>query len=151
MLPKELPIKLDIYGPYWDNKEYSKNLLKNIKNDNRFRICGNLPQKELLIKLQNYDLALIPSIWMETGPLTLLEAFAAGIPVAGTDLGGIKELLRDQKGCFIVPPTPKAWKELFIKILQNKNYLDVFTPSIQRSFSDLEEDLRHVSLNLLKE
>ena len=44
----------------------------------------------------------------------------------------------------------KAWKELFIKILQNKNYLDVFTPSIQRSFSDLEEDLRHVSLNLLK-
>ena len=53
---------------------------------------------------------------METGPLTVLEAFAAGLPVAGTNLGGIKELLSNKKGCFLLPPDPLAWKNLFLNI-----------------------------------
>ena len=62
---------------------------------------------------------------METGPLTLLEAFAVDSLSAGTDLGGIKELI-NQKGCFILPPKSSAWKDLLIRILQNKNYLEEF-------------------------
>ena len=87
---------------------------------------------------------------METGPLTVLEAFTAGIPVAGTDLGGIRELLRNQKGCFTLPPKSKAWKQLFLKLLFNKKLLEDFTPPTHRSFSDLEEDLRVIILKLLK-
>lgn len=150
MLEKELPIKLDIYGPYWENNAYSRRLRNNIKNDRRIKICGNLPQKKLLKKLQNYDLAVIPSIWMETGPLTVLEAFAAGIPVAGTDLGGIRELLSNVKGCFTLPPESKAWKQLFLKLLLNKKLLEDFIPPKHRSFSDLEKDLRVIILDLLK-
>ena len=73
-------------------------------------------QKELLKKLQDYDLAVVPSIWMETGPLTILEAFAAGLPVAGSNLGGIRELLNDQAGTFLLPSDPLAWKNLFLNI-----------------------------------
>ena len=151
MLPKNLPVQLDIYGPYWENNKYSKNLRKNIKKDERIKVCGNLPQKELLIKLKNYDLAVIPSIWMETGPLTVLEAFAVGLPVAGTNLGGIKELLKNRKGCFLLPPEKDAWKELFLKILKNKKILEEFVPPNIRSFRNLESDLRKVIFNLLKE
>ena len=110
ILNKDLPIKLDIYGPYWGDNEYSKNLIKKIKSDSRINYFGNLEQKKLLKKLQNYDLAVVPSIWMETGPLTILEAFASGLPVAGTNLGGIKELLNDKEGCFLLPTDPMAWK-----------------------------------------
>ena len=151
MIPKKIPITLDIYGPYWDNNKYSIILKKKIKKDKRIQICGNLDQKDLLLKLQNYDLAVIPSIWMETGPLTLLEAFAAGLPVAGTNLGGIKELLINQKGCFTLPPEPLAWKELLIKIFNNKKCLEEFTPPTLRSFKNVESDIKKVLFNLLKE
>ena len=110
MLQKDLPISLDIYGPYWEDNNYSKILIKKINSDKRIQVRGELPNNVLLEKLQNYDLAVIPSIWMETGPLSLLEAFAAGIPVAGTNLGGIKELLANKKGCFLIPPDSLAWK-----------------------------------------
>ena len=150
MLPKNLPIQLDIYGPYWKNTKYSNCLKRKIKNDKRISVCGNLPQKELLIKLQNYDLAVVPSIWMETGPLTVLEAFAVGLPVAGTNLGGIKELLSNQRGCFTISPKSKSWKQLFIKILRNKECLEEFSPPTLRTFKNVERDLKQVILNLLK-
>ena len=141
MLPKDLPISLDIYGPYWESTKYSKNLMNKIITDQRIKLCGNIPNNKLLKKLQDYDMAVIPSIWMETGPLTLLEAFAAGIPVMGTNLGGIKELLMNQKGSFILPPESGAWKEMFIKILKNKKLIEEFKPPNIRTFHDVVDDI----------
>ncbi len=146
MMPKDLPISLDIYGPYWDNNHYSKNLITKINSDKRIKVRGNLPNNELLEQLQNYDLAVIPSIWMETGPLSLLEAFSAGIPVAGTNLGGIKELLTNQKGCFLIPPKSSAWKEIFIKILKNKKIIEEFKPPSVRNFREVVDDIGKVLL-----
>ncbi len=40
------------------------------------------------------DLVVIPSRWLETGPLTLLEAWDCGVPVVGADLGGIPDFMR---------------------------------------------------------
>ncbi len=140
-ISKDLPIKLDIYGPYWGDNDYSKKLMKEIKCDSRITNLGNLPQEDLLTKLQNYDLAVVPSIWMETGPLTILEAFAAGLPVAGTNLGGIKELLSDKEGCFLLPSDPSSWKNLFLNILHKKVILSKFKPPKIRTFYDVESDL----------
>ena len=146
-LQKDLPVSLDIYGPYWENNNYSRNLRTKINSDIRIQLRGNLPNNQLLEKLQNYDLAVIPSIWLETGPLSLLEAFAAGIPVAGTNLGGIKELLVNKKGCFLLPPDSLAWKEMFIKILKNKKLLDEFKPPKVRNFKEVVEDIGKVIFN----
>jgi glycosyltransferase involved in cell wall biosynthesis len=44
--------------------------------------------------LRGLDLVAIPSRCLETGPLTLLEAWDEGVPVVGTDLGGIREFLQ---------------------------------------------------------
>jgi glycosyltransferase involved in cell wall biosynthesis len=43
--------------------------------------------------LDTLDLVVIPSRWLETGPLTLLEAWDRGVPVVGTELGGIPEFM----------------------------------------------------------
>jgi glycosyltransferase involved in cell wall biosynthesis len=48
--------------------------------------------------------------WLETGPLVALEAFAAGVPVLGSDIGGLKELVTSGvDGVLIAPNTPGAW------------------------------------------
>ena len=98
--------------------------------------------------MQNYDLAVVPSLWMETGPLTILEAFAAGIPVAGTNLGGIKEILTDKK-CFLLPIDPLSWKNLFLNIM-NKTMLSEFKSQNIRTFHDLKVILKIILKKILK-
>ncbi len=51
--------------------------------------------------LAEVDLLLVPSLWYENSPLTIHEAFQAGVPVVATDLGGMRELLEGGGGlCF---------------------------------------------------
>jgi glycosyltransferase involved in cell wall biosynthesis len=115
-LPAEAPVQLDVFGPYWDSP-YGQQLLRRIASDPRFRLHGSVPKDQLLSMLQAYDLAVVPSTWLETGPLTVLEAFAAGLPVAGSDLGGIKELLEGVPGCALLPLRRRAWRDLFASLL----------------------------------
>jgi len=74
-------VQFGCYVPYWDGA-YGQQLLRRINGDPRFRVLGQLPKDQLLHKLQGYDLAVVPSTWLETGPLTVLEAFADGLPSA---------------------------------------------------------------------
>jgi glycosyltransferase involved in cell wall biosynthesis len=46
----------------------------------------------------------VPSLWLENSPLVIHEAFQAGIPVVGSDIGGIPELVRNDVNGVIVPP-----------------------------------------------
>jgi len=41
------------------------------------------------------DVAVVPSVWYENSPLTIQEAFMAGVPVITADVGGMAELVRD--------------------------------------------------------
>lgn len=46
----------------------------------------------------------VPSEWYENCPMTILEAFAAGKPVIGADIGGIPELIENNVDGFTFPP-----------------------------------------------
>lgn len=52
---------------------------------------GSRQGPELRAWIASLDLAVIPSRWLETGPLTLLEAWDEGTPAIGADLGGIAD------------------------------------------------------------
>lgn len=58
--------------------------------------------------LQSYveraSLAISSSRWRENMPYSIVEAFAAGTPVIGTDIGGIPELVDEGKTGFICEP-----------------------------------------------
>ncbi len=45
--------------------------------------------------LARFDLLVIPSIWLENAPLTILEAYRSGLPVVASDLGGMAESVED--------------------------------------------------------
>ena len=46
--------------------------------------------------LSDIDILVVPSIWYENSPLVIQEAFAAGIPVMASNLGGMAEAIRDE-------------------------------------------------------
>jgi glycosyltransferase involved in cell wall biosynthesis len=144
-LPAAAPLVLHCYGPYWQGP-YGERLQRQIQGDPRFQVCGTLPQAELLPRLQAYDLAVLPSIWLETAPLTLLEAFATGLPVAGTDLGGIREVIQGVTGCHLLQPHWRAWQELFRQLLAATPGASQLAPPPPRSWSQLAAELRPLLL-----
>ncbi|WP_158237429.1 glycosyltransferase [Halegenticoccus soli] len=48
--------------------------------------------------------AVVPSIWMENSPMTIYESFAAGLPVIGSNIGGIPELISQGETGYLFEP-----------------------------------------------
>ena len=57
------------------------------------RHLGLLRGQELKDWIRGLDLVVVPSRWLETGPLTLLEAWDQGTPVLGADAAGIRDFM----------------------------------------------------------
>jgi glycosyltransferase involved in cell wall biosynthesis len=71
--------------------------------------------------MSGYDLIAIPSRGFETGPLVALEAFAAGVPVLGSDLGGIAESVRNGvDGILVRPDDVDAWAATILRLAGNR-------------------------------
>ena len=51
--------------------------------------------RELTKIMMGADYVVVPSIWWETGPLTVMEAFQHGRPVICSDIGGMSEKVTD--------------------------------------------------------
>ena len=54
------------------------------------------------------DVLIVPSIWAEPLPRTILEAYAAGVPVIGADSGGIPDLIGATNTDWLYPPGDAA-------------------------------------------
>jgi glycosyltransferase involved in cell wall biosynthesis len=91
-----LEISLHVYGVVQNtaNAAYREKMLALACGDPRIAFQDPLRPEEIVPRLRQYDFLVIPSQWIETGPLVALEAFAAGIPVIGWDIGGISETVR---------------------------------------------------------
>jgi GT2 family glycosyltransferase/glycosyltransferase involved in cell wall biosynthesis len=59
------------------------------------RYGGALPHAGVPAALAGLDVVVVPSVWLENGPLVIREAFAAGVPVVAADLGGMAEMVED--------------------------------------------------------
>lgn len=104
--------RLDIYGVAQSpaNKQYRERVQMLANNDPRICFCDPVPSAEVVPRLRGYDVLAVPSQWLETGPLVALEAFAAGIPVIGWNIGGIAEIVQHQvNGLLIETDAPRAW------------------------------------------
>jgi glycosyltransferase involved in cell wall biosynthesis len=74
----------------------------------RVRFHGRVPTGRLGELLRASSVAAVPSRWYENMPLAVIEAFAAGLPVVGTDLGGVPELIDAGVNGEIVPANDAA-------------------------------------------
>lgn len=58
---------------------------------------GQLPHAAVPAALATMDVVAVPSIWLENSPLVIREAFAAGAPVLASDVGGMAEMVTDER------------------------------------------------------
>lgn len=70
--------------------------------------------------LQSIDVFVLPSL-SEGLPLSVLEAMAAGKPVIATNVGGVSEVVQDQRTGFLVPPKdPEAMANRILRVMADQ-------------------------------
>ncbi len=83
--------------------DYIASLRERAGDDPRIAFAGAFDHARLSEVLADTDALIVPSTWYENTPFVMLEAFAAGVPVAASDLGGMAELIRENENGVLFP------------------------------------------------
>jgi glycosyltransferase involved in cell wall biosynthesis len=75
----------------------------------RVRFHGLLGKEDVHRLMLAASVVVLPARWYENQPMVVLEALARGVPVVGSDLGGLPELVDPGRTGALVPPdAPRA-------------------------------------------
>lgn len=95
---KNSDIRLHIAG-----KGNLEELVKNyVEIDNRIVYHGFLNENEKEELILNCDVMVVPSVWYEPFGRVVIEAYKYGLPVIVTNMGGLPEIVEDEKTGFII-------------------------------------------------
>jgi GT2 family glycosyltransferase/glycosyltransferase involved in cell wall biosynthesis len=90
-------VTVDLYGEpvaYHGDASYADRLAP-LLGTSGVRHHGSLPHEAVPSAAAAMDALVVPSIWEENSPLVIREAFAAGVPVVASRIGGIPETVTD--------------------------------------------------------
>ena len=139
-------IELGVYGISQGEADdrYRAALVELASGDRRVSFLEPVPAEQVLQTLLDYDLLAVPSQGMETGPLVVLEAFAAGIPVLGSGLGGIAELVEDGMDGLLVWPyrSVDAWTVALETLVRSPELVEQLASGVKppRSMDDVARE-----------
>jgi len=102
----------------WDEKvaaaaypRYAAELRRLAQGDARMDLLAALPRDRIIEEYRELTILAVPSVWMETGPLVIPEAMAAGVPVYSSRNVGQLQLL-EEHGRAVDPNTPEEWERV---------------------------------------
>lgn len=84
------------------------------------KYLGFRSRDEILPLVEKAEALLVPSVWFEGMPMTILEAFSVGTPVIGSDIGALSELIVPNKTGLLF--NPQSVDNMLTTIQQWKNY-----------------------------
>jgi glycosyltransferase involved in cell wall biosynthesis len=154
-MDQSLKACLDIYGVVQSaaNERYRQEMFALTANDPRISFRDPVPSHEVLALLRGYDVLAVPSQWLETGPLVALEAFAAGIPVIGWDIGGIAEIVKHEiDGLLINPKVRHAWTDTLRRLIKDRAQLAKLKAGVRqpRTSVHVAREMSELYCSLLK-
>lgn len=105
-------------------QEHIKNKIHRLNLDKYVNLPGKLTKKDLIKVYKSSNLFVLPSI-SEGQPLTLLEAWAAKLPVVVTNVGDNKEYVHNDVNGYIVPARDAdSLANNILKILDNHSHAE---------------------------
>jgi len=63
----------------------------------RIRFLGHQPYELVQQAVRRSSLVVVPSVWYENNPFSIIESFSLGVPVVAARIGGIPELVIDRE------------------------------------------------------
>lgn len=82
-------------------KENIEKIIKENKIEDRVKLLGFLNKEQMTDVTRKCKFVVVPSIWYENCPYSVLETLAIGKPIIGSNMGGIPELVIDNENGFI--------------------------------------------------
>lgn len=124
---------LDIYGS-GDEKERLESLISSHRLGDKVKTFGVKSHSELMSLLPKYHAMVIPSLWYENAPMSIVEAANAGLCVIGTNIGGVAEMAQLCSNYVLFDPDNYSVTEILeelvnLKLADNRNRLEVFDTS----------------------
>jgi glycosyltransferase involved in cell wall biosynthesis len=99
---------------YLESKYKSKNIV----------FAGFLSRKKVYDYLNGAVATIIPSVWYETGPISMIESFSVGVPIIVPRLGVFKEVVTNNKnGFFYERNNRKSLKNVIVSTWNIRNNL----------------------------
>ncbi len=81
-------------------KEKILKFIKEQKLEDRVKLMGLLKQEEMKEQIKNCKFVVVPSIWYENCPYSIIEALIMSKPVVASKIGGIPELVKNNENGF---------------------------------------------------
>ncbi len=125
-LPTEIKLRLHIIfigSPVPGEEKDLIQLNRRIENEHLSNIVSIKPfTTDIASVYEEADVCLVPSVRADPFPTTVLEAMSARLPVIGTDLGGIIEMIEDGITGYIIPPNnPELFAEKIKNLVNDKD------------------------------
>ncbi len=118
---------LSIYGDATGEEAYLERLQRKTEHADNVFWRGKIPHVGIWSRLAETDVAIVSSRWVENSPNVILEAQAMGVPVIGTDLGGVAELVQDEwNGLLFEPDDATSLASQFGRILDHPELIGAF-------------------------
>lgn len=118
LLPKDLDFKMTIVGDGVES-HLLKEMVKQKNLQDKVKFLGF--QANIIPILEHADAFIMPSM-MEGQPLALIEACCMGIPALVSDVGGLPELIENQRNGLLFPPgEPESIKNSILEFLINQD------------------------------
>ena len=115
----------------------------------------SVPNTEIPLFLAAADMLILPS-FSEGLPTDLVEAGACGTPIIATEVDGIPELLKDERGFLIPPGSDEALRVAILEVLANPEKAQRQAENLRGFVLDTfdvdrnAESLRHIYLELIR-
>jgi len=139
---KGMDIKLVLVG----NGPLEDALKKKVKEEGieNVEFAGVIPNERLPVELNKSEIFLQPSLY-EGNPKTLLEAMACGLPVIGTNVIGIKEVITHGENGYLCETSAEAIRDAIIEVMTNNELRERMGKSARR------EIIENYNLKILAE
>ena len=116
--------KLLIAGDGPDLEKIKEYLNKNNMQEN-VKLLGYIDSDKVKEYVRKSRFIIVPSIWYENCPYSVLETLAIGKPIIGSNLGGIPELVKNnESGLIYTYNKPKELQEKMRVLFENKELAD---------------------------
>lgn len=96
ILSGDRPRSLVVYGSDAGEPGYGAMLRDKLAQFDNVAWPGAFKRPEVWQILSEMDVLVVPSRWVENSPNTILEAQAVGVPIVGSNLGGVAEMVQHE-------------------------------------------------------
>lgn len=119
-------------------KETIEKIIKENNLENRIKLLGFLNSDQMKETIRKCKFVVVPSIWYENCPYSVMETLAIGKPVIGADIGGIPELvINDRSGLTYKYDDIEDLSNKMKKLFKNEELVKEFGTNAKKQANEL--------------